>query len=519
MKKFIQKTVSVLICAVMLFALTPKTNAATYTAAQFNSKLEEVKKMYPQGSQQVDWFVNGSKVGSQCHGYARWLSFYVWGVDFANGNGAGWVRYDSTATTTAIDKLVPGDVLRYRTSATKTSNHSIFVTAIDGDTVYFTDCNSDGKSTIKWERSATKSYLEEHLKMKRADIAEYGYIAHYTPNTLSANGRLTVNYNANGGVLNLPTQKITQYTVKSNNGVNMRSGAGTEYGKVGSMPNGTVFTVTESKSDSKGEYVWGKTTYNGVTGWCVISASWVTKTETEIPASHYLNNEGDICITDTQAPFKESFLFGSTYSEGLLNPAEVNLTKENHTFLGWSKTKEGKEIIPFDQPITPETIFPEADGKDFSATLYAVWQSNKVLTGIEVASPPSKTKYLLNAPFSSSGLKITLKYSNNTEETITEGFTLSEFDSATAGEKTITVSYNDKQTTFNVLVEALKTGDINSDLNIDLVDVTLVAQYIAKWAVECNPEAMDVNSDGDITLIDVVHLSQYIAGWEGIVLK
>lgn len=517
MKKIIQKTISVLICAVMLFLLTPNTKAVTYTAAQFNSKLEEVKKMYPDGSRQVDWSVSGSYVGSQCHGYARWLSFYVWGTDFANGSGKGWERYDSTATTTAIDKLVPGDVLRYRTSATKTSNHSIFVTAIVGDTVYFTDCNSDGKSTIKWERSTTKSYLEEHLKMLRADIAEYGYIAHYTANTLSVSGKLTVNYNANGGVLNLPTQKITQYTVVDSSGINMRSGAGTSFGKVGALPKGAVFTVSETATGNG--YTWGKTTYNGVTGWCVISREWTTKTEITIPASHYLNNNGDICATDTEAPFEESFLFGSTYAQGLFNPAAVNLTKKDHTFLGWSKTKDGTEIIPFDRPITPEALFPEAEGKDFSATLYAVWQNNFVLSKIEVASKPTKTKYLLNAPFSSNGLKIKLIYSNGTEEIITEGFALSEFDSATSGEKTITVSYNDKQTTFNVLVEDLKTGDINSDLNIDLVDVNLIAQYIAKWDIECNSHALDVNADKNVSLVDVVHLSQYVAGWEGVVIE
>ena len=180
MKKTLQKTIVLLLCVVIFFGLTPKAEAITYTTVQFNNKLEEVKKLYPHGSQKYEWKVNNAVVGWQCHGYARWISYYVWGTDFANGTGKGWERYDSTATTTAINKLVPGDVLRYRTAANKDSNHSIFVTAIDGDTVYFTDCNSDGKNTIKWERSTTKSYLVEHLKMQLADrdYVEYGYIAH-----------------------------------------------------------------------------------------------------------------------------------------------------------------------------------------------------------------------------------------------------------------------------------------------------------------------------------------------------
>ena len=78
--------------------------------------------------------------------------------------------------------------------------------------MYFTDCNSDGESTIKWERATTKSYLTEHLKMQLAgrDYVEYGYIAHYSKNTLTENKRLTLSYNANGGELNLEATKTAK---------------------------------------------------------------------------------------------------------------------------------------------------------------------------------------------------------------------------------------------------------------------------------------------------------------------
>ena len=518
MKKTALKIISVLLCAVIFLGSTFTAGAATLTATQFSKKLEEVKAKYPEGSQQYEWKVNGAVVGWQCHGYARWISSYIWGTDFANGEGEGWVRYNSTATTTHIDKLVPGDVLRYRTAANKSSNHSIFVTSIVGDTVYFTDCNSDGKNTIKWERSMTKAKLVEHLKMRLADrdYVEYGYIAHYTPNTLSVNGRLYLKYNANGGRVNLPTTKITQYTVADSKGINMRSGPGTTYGVVTALPKGTVFTVTETAVGNG--YTWGKTTYNGINGWCVISREWTTKTETTIPPAYYLHTNGDVYITASKQAFNESLTFGATASGGLANPDKFGLVKDNCTFLGWSKTADGSDILKQGTAFMPEALFPEANGKDYSATLYAVWQSNKVLTGIEVASLPTKTKYLLNAPFNSAGLKIKLLYSNNTSEIITTGFELNGFDSATEGEKTITVSYKEMKTSFKVLVENLKTGDINNDLNIDLIDINLLAQYVAEWNIDCNTEALDTNADGFITLTDIVHLSQYVAGWENIIL-
>lgn len=519
MKKINLNATCLFLCMVLIFVLSPKVTAATYTTLEFNEKLNEVKTLYPHGSQKKEWEINGTVVGWQCHGYARWISHYIWGTDFANGEGEGWVRYDATSTTTPIDKLVPGDILRYRTAANKSSNHSIFVTAIEGETVYFTDCNSDGANTIKWERTTTKDYLAEHLKMELAEreYVEYGYIAHFGQNTLTENQRLTISYNANGGSLNLEPTKIIQYTVEDASGINLRSGAGTSHSIIIALPKGTVFTVTETETDSK--YTWGKTTYNGKTGWCVISREWTTKTEIITQPQYYINTEDTIYISDTQKAFTESFVYGTENTSGLLNPTEIGLVRDGYTFLGWSKLKNSDEFYKYTDPFTPEILFPEAEEKEYSATLYAVWQSNKILTEIEVASLPTKTKYILNAPLSSGGLKIKLKYSNNTEEIITEGFTLSSFDSETAGEKTVTVSYEDKTTVFTLLVEDLKTGDLNKDFNIDLMDVTILAQYVADWEVECDQTALDVNGDGSVDLLDVVHLAQYVAGWEEIVIK
>ena len=87
-KKFkIVKVISVLLCFVLILTANFTALAGSLTATEFEKKLQEVKKLYPQGTQQEEWKVNGSVVGWSCHGYARWISHYVWGVDFANGNG------------------------------------------------------------------------------------------------------------------------------------------------------------------------------------------------------------------------------------------------------------------------------------------------------------------------------------------------------------------------------------------------------------------------------------------------
>lgn len=68
-------------------------------------------------------------------------------------------------------------------------------------------------------------------------------------------------------------------------GVNMRSGAGTEYDKVLSdmIPNSTILTVTQEAVASNGND-WGYTTYNGVSGWIALTQVTSLETKGRIPS-------------------------------------------------------------------------------------------------------------------------------------------------------------------------------------------------------------------------------------------
>jgi len=62
-------------------------------------------------------------------------------------------------------------------------------------------------------------------------------------------------------------------------------------------------------------------------------------------------------------------------------------------------------------------------------------------------------------------------------------------------------------------------GNINDDEAVDLTDVVVLAQVVAKWSgVLYNEAALDVNGDEIVDLTDVTHLSQYVAGWKEIIL-
>ncbi len=58
------------------------------------------------------------------------------------------------------------------------------------------------------------------------------------------------------------------YRVDSSNGLNMRKGAGTSYSTLIAVPDKTELVVTKTKVADG--YTWGKTTYAGMSGWCVL---------------------------------------------------------------------------------------------------------------------------------------------------------------------------------------------------------------------------------------------------------
>ena len=75
-----------------------------------------------------------------------------------------------------------------------------------------------------------------------------------------------------------------------------------------------------------------------------------------------------------------------------------------------------------------------------------------VLDSIAVSTVPNKVEYNVGDAFDATGLTITATYSDGTTVTLTEGFTLRAVDMATAGTKTVTVTYEGKTATFDITV-------------------------------------------------------------------
>jgi ketosteroid isomerase-like protein len=90
------------------------------------------------------------------------------------------------------------------------------------------------------------------------------------------------------------------------------------------------------------------------------------------------------------------------------------------------------------------------EGMNDSDMLTAVY-TIRTLVSIAVTTPPTKTVYNLNETLNTAGMVVTATYSDGSTAAVT-GYTLSGFSSTTAGQKTVTVTYEGKTATFTVTV-------------------------------------------------------------------
>ncbi len=107
-------------------------------------------------NQTCNGFMPGNaELSWQCMGYAEKCAYDVTGSN-PRVNANGWQTYENAS---ALDNLKAGDIVRYTTSYL----HSIYVTAVNGDTVTFTDCNWIGKCQIRWDGTISKSTLKSRF--------------------------------------------------------------------------------------------------------------------------------------------------------------------------------------------------------------------------------------------------------------------------------------------------------------------------------------------------------------------
>ena len=214
MKKVVALVLSVVMLLCLLPAVAfPAAAATALTEGQFAAKIEELKLQYPQGKYWNDYngtdaegisiagnsicpgasiytgvpcttlgYCGGSGycscecghyVGYQCFGFANLMCYKVFGSYATTAytasdvnTGAGWEYH------TSVSNYYAGDNVRIN------GMHSIFITKVVDDTVYFVDCNYSGPCQIDWSRSMSVDDLKGRTN----------YVVRMSGNTLTGTG-------------------------------------------------------------------------------------------------------------------------------------------------------------------------------------------------------------------------------------------------------------------------------------------------------------------------------------------
>lgn len=268
MKKIKQFVVSLLIiCMVIASVPSTKVNAATITRSEVSQKLGNLMNQYV--GQKGNW---NYATGSQCYGFAHLIFDNIFNRgEKIVGNGA--VSSNSTnyklnnvasdiktigtlAPGYTMDQLknllnqaAPGDYIQVRRRSSGGPHSMICVSVSANNSIEIFDANSNGDGYV---RHYTQSYSE--FMNKNSGVSVYRYS----------------DYNAAEAVHNCADHEGQErWRVTVSSVLNIRSGAGVNYSKTGTLSNGTEIYITE-KADNDG-YTWGKLSTGQ--GWVALSGN------------------------------------------------------------------------------------------------------------------------------------------------------------------------------------------------------------------------------------------------------
>lgn len=158
--------------------------------------------------------------------------------------------------------------------------------------------------------------------------------------------KMSSSYVLGYGIPNYTLEKIERKPgiyVTTASSLNFRSKPSTSSTSLGLFPSGTILEITEIAEEK-----WGKTTYNGKTGWVSL----------------------DYCAACFSVTYNANGGKNPPKPQGKLPYSELTLTKETpsregYSFMGWSTSPDGKTEYKAGDKYT----------KNENVTLYAVWQA------------------------------------------------------------------------------------------------------------------------------------------------
>ena len=131
------------------------------------------------------------------------------------------------------------------------------------------------------------------------------------------------------------------------------------------------------------------------------------------------------------------------------------------------------------------------------------------------ATPKTAMRSIVGEELDMSNVIITVSFVDGTSKIIDSGYTLDGFDKETIGDQTVTLTYRDKNCTFNVTVIDYIPGDINGDGAVNSDDYEMIISYVrcCSTLTEEQKEIADINGDGAVDAFDAIQLDLYLNGY------
>ena len=343
------------------------------------------------------------------------------------------------------------------------------------------------------------------------------------------------------------------------NGTNviLRSGAGTNYDVVSTIPDKTVLNISSINSN------WGYTTYNGYSGWiCLDFAAAYVPTITSISiktepfnTDYYVGETLDTVGLEIAATYNNGSTqtvngeYTTDYDFSTPGTKTVTVTYAGKTAT-FTVTVEAPATDPDPDPNAPTLTVASVKGRPGKTVDVAFDLSNNPgLAGMQLllSYAPELTLEAINVgtalpdltftpPGNLAANPVTLLWdgqdadsSNGTALTCT--FRIAE--NAAEGDYALTVTHNANDVydgnlqdvalavvNGKVTVRNVMLGDLDGNESINAKDVTILRRVIAGgYDVTADAMAADVNNDGSVNAKDVTVLRRFIAGGYGITLE
>ena len=219
---------------------------------------------------------------------------------------------------------------------------------------------------------------------------------------------------------------------------------------------------------------------------------------------YYADDNGDICLTETNAVRESVWIYNYTNKNGLVNASSFKLSRNNYKFVGWS-TDPASETI-FDQDdATVSTIdfFPDIVSTNGSVTFYARWEID----------PPKNIDLRNGDQFELGITNDQLTFSSN-EPRVAVISPSGVITALGPGEAIITILDEDNNAIqINITVlPVMMIGDVDLDRELTITDVILLQKWLLTEPDTSLPDwvAGDMNSDGKLNAIDLTLLKQML---------